>query len=128
MANIQVEGIGGLGMVAAVVAVAVSDPRIRLATIMAAVLGAELALALIGMRRRTGALSSGGDGADDPSNLRIDGEPRRTPPARVPGNIDKGVRSLAELCAARQVARNPSPLTPRVNPTAAIDRGCPARQ
>ncbi len=36
MANIRIEGLGGLGMVAAVVAVAVSDPRIRLATIAAA--------------------------------------------------------------------------------------------
>ena len=33
MANIRIEGVGGLGMVAAVVAVAVTDPRIRLATI-----------------------------------------------------------------------------------------------
>ena len=37
MANIRIEGVGGLGMVAAVVAVAVTDPRIRLATIVAAV-------------------------------------------------------------------------------------------
>jgi hypothetical protein len=77
MAHIPVEGVGGLGMVAAVVAVAVSDPRIRLATILAAALGAGLALALIAMRRRTGALPSGGD--DDRSTLRIDGERRLSP-------------------------------------------------
>jgi hypothetical protein len=77
MAHIPVEGVGGLGMVAAVVAVAVSDPRIRLATILAAALGAGLALALIAMRRRTGALPSGGD--DDQSTLRIDGERRLSP-------------------------------------------------
>ena len=41
MAHIPIEGVGGLGMVAAVLVVAVSDPRIRLATILAAVLGAR---------------------------------------------------------------------------------------
>src|SRR6476619_8465369 len=40
MAHIQIEGVGGLGMVAVAVAVAVSDPRIRLALLVAAVLGA----------------------------------------------------------------------------------------
>lgn len=78
MANIRVEGIGGLGMVAAVVAVAVADPRIRLATILASVLGVGLALVLIRMRRGTGALPSSGDGPDDRSILHLDGERRQT--------------------------------------------------
>jgi hypothetical protein len=82
MANIRIEGLGGLGMVAAVVAVAVSDPRIRLATIAAAVLGAGLALVLIAMRRRTGGLPSSGDGPEDQLTLSIDGEQRRTYRAR----------------------------------------------
>ena len=51
MAHIQVEGVGGLALVAVAMAVAVADPRIRLAMIVAAVLGAALALFLIGMRR-----------------------------------------------------------------------------
>jgi hypothetical protein len=89
MARIQVEGVGGLGMVAAIVVVAVSDPRIRLATIVALVLGAGLALVLIATRRRTGALPSGGDGPDDRSTLRIDGERRRTHLAGVRGTIDQ---------------------------------------
>ena len=79
MAHIQIEGVGGLGMVAVAVAVAVSDPRIRLAMIVAAVLGAGLALVLIAMRRRSGALPSSGDGPDDRSILRLDGEQRRNP-------------------------------------------------
>ena len=54
-----------------------SDPRIRLATILAAVLGAALALVLIAMRRRTGALPSSGEGPDHPSMLGIDDERRR---------------------------------------------------
>jgi hypothetical protein len=79
IAHIQIEGVGGLGMVAVAVAVAVSDPRIRLAMIVAAVLGAGLALVLIAMRRRSGALPSNGDGPDDRSILRLDGEQRRNP-------------------------------------------------
>jgi hypothetical protein len=72
MAHIQVEGVGGLGMVAAVVAVAVADPRIRLAIIVAGVLGTVLAFALITVRRRTGALPSGGAGPDDRSMLHLE--------------------------------------------------------
>ena len=88
MANIRIEGLGGLGMVAAVVAVAVADPRIRLATIAAAILGAGLALVLIAIRRRTGALPSGGDGPADQLTLNIDGDRRRTYRAREGGTID----------------------------------------
>jgi hypothetical protein len=88
MASIRIEGLGGLGMVAAVVAVAVSDPRIRLATIAAAILGAGLALVLIAMRRRTGALPSSGDGPEDQLTLSIDSELRRMYRAREVGTID----------------------------------------
>jgi hypothetical protein len=90
MANIRIEGVGGLGMVAAVVAVAVTDPRIRLATILAAVLGIGLALVLIAMRRRRGPLPSSGDGPEDQLMLGIDDERRRTHRARVRGIIDPG--------------------------------------
>jgi hypothetical protein len=95
MAHIPVEGVGGLGLVAAVITVAVSDPRIRLATMVASVLGAGLALVLIAIRRRTGALPSSSDGPDNRSTLRIDGERRRTPLAGVPGTIDQVKRAGA---------------------------------
>ncbi len=95
MAHIRVEGVGGLGMVAAVLVVAASDPRIRLATLVASVLGAVLALVLIAMRRRTGALPSRGDGPDDGSTLRIDGERRRTPLAPVRGTLGRVERAGA---------------------------------
>ena len=72
MANIRVEGIGGLGMVAAVIAVAIADSRIRVAIIIALVLGSGLAFALIALRRRGGPLPSAGDGPDDRSILHID--------------------------------------------------------
>jgi hypothetical protein len=89
MAHIQVEGVGGLALVAVAMAVAVADPRIRLAMIVAAVLGAALALFLIGMRRRTGALPSGGDGPDDRSTLRLDTDRRRTLLTGVRGTTDE---------------------------------------
>ena len=72
MAHIRVEGVGGLGMVGAVVIVAISDSRIRLAMIMALALGGGLALVLIAMRRRTGSLPSAGDGPEDRSMLHLD--------------------------------------------------------
>ncbi len=92
MAHIRVEGVGGLGMVAAVVAVAVADPRIRLAIILAAVLGVALALVLIAMRRRSGAMPSCGDGPDDRSILRIDAD-RPTHPTGGPATCDEAERA-----------------------------------
>src|SRR4051812_10191900 len=76
MAHIRVEGVGGLGMVGAIVIVAVSDSRIRLATLIAMVLGGALALVLIAMRRRTGSLPSAGDGPEDRSMLHLADEGR----------------------------------------------------
>ena len=91
MAHIQVEGVGGLGMVAAVIAVAIADPRIRLAILIAWVFGTALAIALIVARRRNGALPSGGGSPDDRSTLHL--EPRPAPHTRgtTPG-VD-GLRS-----------------------------------
>jgi hypothetical protein len=74
MANIRVEGVGGLGMVGAVVIVAVADSRIGLATIMALVLGGALALVLITMRRQNGSLPSAGGGPEDRSVLHLEGK------------------------------------------------------
>jgi hypothetical protein len=89
MAHIRVEGVGGLGLVAAVVAVALTDPRIRLAILAAAVLGAVLAVSMIATRRHTGALPSNGDGPDDRSVLRLqDAGPRRDP-ANPRASVDR---------------------------------------
>ncbi|MEP6915131.1 MAG: hypothetical protein ABJC89_05770 [Acidobacteriota bacterium] len=77
MAHIKVEGVGGLGMVAVVVIVALSEPSIRLATIVGAVLGAALALVLIAKRRHDGGLPSVGDGPGDRSVLGLDADPAR---------------------------------------------------
>jgi hypothetical protein len=76
MAHIRVEGIGGLGMVAAVIAVAITDPRIRLVTLAALVLGGALALLLIYYRRAAAEASSDGDGSANRSTLHLDDDLR----------------------------------------------------
>lgn len=96
MAHIKVEGIGGLGMVAAVVAVAIADSRIRVAMIAALVLGGGLALLLIAARRRAGALGSGGEGPEDRSTLHLD-DRRRTPPGGVEATIDRPKRPHMDM-------------------------------
>jgi hypothetical protein len=104
MSHIRVDGIGGLGMVAAVVVVAIADPRIRLATIIAVGLGAGLAWLLIAIRRRSGGMQSG----DDPDNrfsLRIDSDERRAHRAAVRKATDQakprttGLRALPHFNA-----------------------------
>jgi hypothetical protein len=57
MARIQIDGVGGLGMVAMALAVAISVPWIRLSIAVSLVLGGVVAAALIG-RRRSGPLAS----------------------------------------------------------------------
>jgi hypothetical protein len=93
MAHIKVEGLGGLGLVAAVVAVAIADPRIRLAMIIALVLGGGLAFFLIRMRRRTGAMPSSGEGPADRSMLHLGGDSQGTPLASVRATIDEVKRA-----------------------------------
>lgn len=58
MARIRVTGVGGLGMVAMSVAVAVFVPRIRMTMVVGLLLGAALAAVLIARRRRNGPLPS----------------------------------------------------------------------
>ncbi len=71
MAHIPVDGVGGLGLVAAVVVVALWDPRIRIAMTGAAVLGAGLALGLSAIRRRAGTPPFDGDDPGDRSMLHL---------------------------------------------------------
>lgn len=71
MANIRVEGIGGLGMVAAVIAVAIADSRIRVAVLIAMIFGGALALVLIRRRRRDEDLHSGSEGPTSRSMSHI---------------------------------------------------------
>lgn len=71
IAHIPVKGGGGLGIVAAVIAVALADPRIRVAIGIAAVLGVVLAAVLIARRRDRGPLSSGDGDSASPSILGL---------------------------------------------------------
>jgi hypothetical protein len=57
MARIQIDGVGGLGMVAMALAVAISVPWIRLSVSLGLVLGVAVAAALITWRR-SGPLAS----------------------------------------------------------------------
>ena len=80
MAHIPVQGGGGLGIVAAVIAVALADSRIRVAIGIAALLGVVLAAVLIARRRERGPLSSGGGDSASASMLGLGRErPGRTP-------------------------------------------------
>ena len=96
MAHIPVEGVGGLGLVAAVVVVAMWDPRIRVAMSGAAVLGAGLAFGQIAFRRRASTPPCGGDGPGDGSILRLQDRPRPPVPPRY-----RSRDSLKRSCASR---------------------------
>jgi hypothetical protein len=82
MSSIKVEGLGGLGMVAAVIAVAIADPRIRTAVLVAMILGGVLALVLIARRRREADRSESGPGGE--SMLHIVEEHHRYPTDPTP--------------------------------------------
>ena len=82
MAHIPVEGGGGLGIVAAVILVAIVDPRIRLVIGIAAVLGMVLAAVLISRRRERGPFRSADDDSGPHSMLGLG----REPAGRRPGS------------------------------------------
>ena len=63
MSSIRVAGVGGLGMVAMAIVVAIFVPRIRLTMVISLVLGAVMASVMIARRRRQGALSTNRPGA-----------------------------------------------------------------
>ena len=58
MAHIRIDGVGGLGMVAMALSVAISVPWIRLSVSLGLLLGIVVAAGLIAWRRRAGPLTS----------------------------------------------------------------------
>lgn len=78
MASIKVAGIGGLGMVAVCVVVALTIPVIFLSTSIGLVSGAVLAGYLIRRRRRLGVMPSSGTGMGANTVLRIDSDDAAT--------------------------------------------------
>ena len=81
MAHIRIEGVGGLGMVAMAVTVAIGEPHIRMAMAIAVLLGVPFAVALIAWRRRTDAADDGTPGAHSMLPLGTQPAPAAAPPA-----------------------------------------------
>ncbi len=71
-ARIRVAGLGGLGLVAMALVVAVAVPRIGVPLAVGLVLGAGLAVLLIAYRNRTGAMPSSGRQPGANTTLAID--------------------------------------------------------
>jgi hypothetical protein len=72
MARIRVAGIGGLGLVAMAVVVAVMIPRIRQSSSLGLVLGAVFGVTLVLWRRHTGPMPSSGRSFGANTTLSID--------------------------------------------------------
>ncbi len=72
VARIRVAGLGGLGLVAMAVVVAIAVPRIGVPLAIGLVLGAVMALLLIAYRSRTGAMPSSGRQPGANTTLAID--------------------------------------------------------
>jgi uncharacterized membrane protein SpoIIM required for sporulation len=94
MAHIKVEGIGGLGLIAAGAIIAISLPEIGFSLLTGVGLGAALAVGLIAYRSHVSAtLRPGGFDGQPPSLLMLDDHPVRVRP-----------RSGRELPRARAAA------------------------
>lgn len=78
MAHIKVAGVGGLGLVAVAVVIALTFPRIGQSLALGFVLGVLFAAILILRRRRVGPMPSSGGQMGANTMLSID-EPRRLP-------------------------------------------------
>lgn len=82
MAHIRVAGLGGLGMVGAVVVTAISLPQIGMAMIAGVVAGIAVAAGLIAYRVRPGAAQGGADGDGPQTLLALDDRRGRARPDR----------------------------------------------
>jgi hypothetical protein len=80
-ARIRVAGVGGLGMVAMAVIVAVALPSVRTPLLAGLALGVILAVGLILLRRRTGSLPSGGRHSGAHSVVPLESRPGDGDPA-----------------------------------------------
>jgi len=78
MSSIRVAGVGGLGLVAMAITVALNVPRIGWTMELGLLLGIAMAVALIVVRRRDGALPSSGQHGGANTVLAIDNR-ERTP-------------------------------------------------
>jgi hypothetical protein len=99
IARTPVAGIGGLGLVAMALAVALDVPRIGRTVAVGLVLGALFAAILISWRRRQGPLPSSGQSAGANTTLSID-----TPPA----STDQNNRDSSSMTGTPAVAPVPA--------------------
>ncbi len=100
MAHIPVDGIGGLGMVATAITVAIFVPQIRFAMVTALLSGTAVAAVLIALRRRSGPRSSDNDHPGAHGIFGIDGPLDRQGPARgrYSGRHEHGQRRVWARC------------------------------
>ena len=103
IARTPVAGIGGLGLIAMALAVALDVPRVGQTVALGLVLGAVFAAVLIGRRRRRGPLPSSGQSTGANTTLSID-----TPPSPA----DQANRDSSSMIGTPAVAPVP-PKSPR---------------
>jgi len=95
MANIRVAGLGGLGMVAGAVVVAVFVPSVGVSIGAAVAAGALLAVGLILWRRRSGPLTSSGQRPGASTMLAIESRPATA--ERAPNEDGQGPAGLKSV-------------------------------
>ena len=78
MAHIRVAGVGGLGMMAVSLVIAINLPEIGFALLVAAALGAIIGGGLILYRSRSNQSGQGGHGDVPPSVVMLHHDPQRT--------------------------------------------------
>ena len=100
MAHIRVAGLGGLGMVAMSVVVAVFVPRIRLTMAVGLVLGCAMAAILVAVRR---AKDDSEDGIEPGANALLPLEPRAGRRSNVEDSAS-GTRALRNVRIGRRDA------------------------
>jgi hypothetical protein len=89
MAHIRVAGVGGLGMMAAALIIAINLPEIGFALLIAVALGVITAGGLIAYRSRSTETAGGGDNGMPPSVLTLDDHrpgPRSRTGRELPGS------------------------------------------
>lgn len=102
IASIRVAGVGGLGLVAMALLLALAIPRIGQSLALGAMLGVAMAAAMILWRRRFGPIPTSGGRMGANTTLSIDQPADHQPFGRVPSEPDErsGKRPHVRGCAS----------------------------